>query len=84
MITASHNPYSWNGIKYKASYGSSHCLPSSRKLKAISKSCSAPNVAPLPPQKNLIQPLEPREPYLDTLKNCGTGKASRLGIPLRL
>jgi len=24
---ASHNPYSWNGIKYKASYGSS-ALPS--------------------------------------------------------
>src|SRR5258708_6785394 len=21
MITASHNPYQWNGIKYKASYG---------------------------------------------------------------
>src|ERR1700685_1817139 len=27
MITASHNPYQWNGIKYKASYGSS-ALPS--------------------------------------------------------
>src|SRR5579863_7538050 len=23
VITASHNPYQWNGIKYKASYGSS-------------------------------------------------------------
>src|SRR5579863_9259805 len=27
MITASHNPYRWNGIKFKASYGSS-ALPS--------------------------------------------------------
>ena len=27
MVTASHNPYQWNGIKYKASYGSS-ALPS--------------------------------------------------------
>src|SRR5215471_15554556 len=27
VITASHNPYRWNGIKYKASYGSS-ALPS--------------------------------------------------------
>ena len=27
MITASHNPYQWNGIKHKASYGSS-ALPS--------------------------------------------------------
>jgi phosphomannomutase len=23
MITASHNPYRWNGVKFKASYGSS-------------------------------------------------------------
>src|SRR5256885_13810824 len=27
VVTASHNPYPWNGIKYKASYGSS-ALPS--------------------------------------------------------
>ena len=27
VVTASHNPHSWNGIKYKASYGSS-ALPS--------------------------------------------------------
>src|SRR5215469_2991063 len=27
VVTASHNPYCWNGIKYKASYGSS-ALPS--------------------------------------------------------
>ncbi len=27
VVTASHNPYNWNGIKYKASYGSS-ALPS--------------------------------------------------------
>src|SRR5260370_7946801 len=27
VITASHNPYRWNGIQYKASYGS-HALPS--------------------------------------------------------
>ena len=23
MITSSHNPYNWNGVKYKASYGGS-------------------------------------------------------------
>src|SRR5215469_16337350 len=27
VVTASHNPHTWNGIKYKASYGSS-ALPS--------------------------------------------------------
>jgi phosphomannomutase len=45
MITASHNPYPWNGIKYKASYGSS-ALPSivaqieSDLAAASEKSCS--------------------------------------------
>ena len=68
MITASHNPYPWNGIKYKASYGSS-ALPSimaqiEEDLDVV-QSESAP---PLPPRKNLIQPLEPRAPYLDTLE----------------
>jgi len=68
MITASHNPYPWNGIKYKASYGSS-ALPSivaqiENDLDVVQKK----RVPPLPPRKNLIQPLEPRAPYLDTLE----------------
>jgi alpha-D-glucose phosphate-specific phosphoglucomutase len=68
MITASHNPYSWNGIKYKASYGSS-ALPSivsqiEKELAWVQEN----SVGPLPPRKNLIQPLETRAPYLDTLE----------------
>jgi phosphomannomutase len=68
MITASHNPYQWNGIKYKASYGSS-ALPSivaqiEKDLDVVQKE----SVPPLPPRKSLIQPLEPRAPYLDTLE----------------
>ena len=68
MVTASHNPYSWNGIKYKATYGSS-ALPSivaqiEKELAIVQKE----NVAPLPPRKDLIQPLEPRGPYLDALE----------------
>jgi len=68
MITASHNPYQWNGIKYKASYGSS-ALPSivaqiEKELDVVQQT----SVLPLPARKNLIQPLEPREPYLDTLE----------------
>ena len=51
MITASHNPYSWNGIKYKASYGSS-ALPSivSQIEKELAWVQENP-VAPLPPRK---------------------------------
>src|ERR1700687_936042 len=68
MITASHNPYQWNGIKYKASYGSS-AIPSivaqiEKELDVVQQE----RVPPLPPRKNLIQPLEPRAPYLDTLE----------------
>jgi alpha-D-glucose phosphate-specific phosphoglucomutase len=68
MITASHNPYSWNGIKYKASYGSS-ALPSivSQIEKELAWVQENP-VAPSPPRKNLIHKLETRAPYLDTLE----------------
>lgn len=67
MITASHNPYRWNGIKYKASYGSS-ALPSivAQIEKELAEVLSN-KVPPLPPRKDLIQSLEPRGPYLDAL-----------------
>jgi alpha-D-glucose phosphate-specific phosphoglucomutase len=68
IVTASHNPHSWNGIKYKASYGSS-ALPSivaqiENEL-AVVQSNSA---AALAPRKELIHSLEPRAPYLDTIE----------------
>jgi alpha-D-glucose phosphate-specific phosphoglucomutase len=68
LITASHNPYQWNGIKYKASYGSS-ALPSivaqiEIELAEVQKDA----VTPLPPRNELIQSLEPRAPYLDTIE----------------
>ncbi len=77
MITASHNPYSWNGIKYKASYGSS-ALPSivsqiEKELLWVQENA----VPPLPPQKNLIQLLETRAPYLDTLEKLVDWKRLR-------
>src|SRR5205807_8815678 len=63
VITASHNPYRWNGIKYKASYGSS-ALPSivaqiEQELDAVLQK----GVPPLPARENLIHALEPRAPY---------------------
>jgi phosphomannomutase len=68
VITASHNPARWNGIKYKASYGSS-ALPSivaqiETELAAVLEK----DVPPLPPQRNLIHSLDPRAPYLDTIE----------------
>ncbi|HLK04282.1 MAG TPA: phosphoglucomutase/phosphomannomutase family protein [Candidatus Acidoferrum sp.] len=68
VITASHNPYQWNGIKYKASYGSS-ALPSIvAQIESELAFVQSSEVPPLPPQPKLIQSLEPRAPYLDTLE----------------
>jgi alpha-D-glucose phosphate-specific phosphoglucomutase len=68
VVTASHNPYSWNGIKYKASYGSS-ALPSIvaqiEKELAVVQSNGA---APLPARKDLIHTVDPRPPYQDTIE----------------
>ncbi|HZU21931.1 MAG TPA: phosphoglucomutase/phosphomannomutase family protein, partial [Terriglobales bacterium] len=34
MVTSSHNPYTWNGIKYKASYGGSGAPAIMKKIEA--------------------------------------------------
>jgi phosphomannomutase len=68
VITASHNPYCWNGIKYKASYGSS-ALPSIvAQIESELDGVVRNGVPPLPPRKDMIQPLEPRAPYLDAIE----------------
>ncbi|HEY2457086.1 MAG TPA: phosphoglucomutase/phosphomannomutase family protein [Candidatus Acidoferrum sp.] len=68
MITASHNPYSWNGIKYKASYGSS-ALPSIvAQIETELAAVLATGVPALPPRKDMIHSLDPRQPYLDTVE----------------
>jgi alpha-D-glucose phosphate-specific phosphoglucomutase len=68
VVTASHNPYSWNGIKYKASYGSS-ALPSIvAQIESELAEVLAKSVPSLPARKALIQPIEPRAPYLDTIE----------------
>jgi len=68
MVTASHNPYWWNGIKYKASYGSS-ALPSIvAQIESELEGVLDSGVPPLPPRKELIHALEPRAPYLDTIE----------------
>ena len=68
VVTASHNPHRWNGIKYKASYGSS-ALPSivaqiEQELEGVLQK----GVPPLPPRSELIHPVDPREPYLGALE----------------
>src|SRR5437773_3236873 len=77
VVTASHNPYRWNGIKYKASYGSS-ALPSivaqiEKELAQVLEK----GIPPLPPRKDLIHSLEPRAPYLDALEKLVDWKRLR-------
>jgi phosphomannomutase len=68
VITASHNPYQWNGIKYKASYGSS-ALPSIvAQIETELEGVQRDGLPPLPARQELIQTLEPRAPYLDTIE----------------
>jgi len=68
VITASHNPYQWNGIKYKASYGSS-ALPSIvAQIEQELQFAESAQISPLPPRASLVQSLDPRKPYLDTLE----------------
>ena len=67
MITASHNPARWNGVKFKASYGSS-ALPAiveqiEKELAAVLRD-GVPAIAPRP---ELIHSLDVRAPYLETL-----------------
>ena len=76
-ITASHNPYRWNGIKYKASYGSS-ALPSivaqiEKELEVVLQK----GEPPLPVRRELVHSLEPRAPYLDALEKLVDWKRLR-------
>jgi len=67
MITASHNPYKWNGMKFKASYGSS-ALPSI--VAQVEKELAvvlADGVPPLPAQPEQIHTLDILSPYLETI-----------------
>ena len=67
MITASHNPYKWNGVKFKASYGSS-ALPSIvAQVEKELATVMANGVPPLPPQRDQIQTLDILSPYLETI-----------------
>jgi phosphomannomutase len=68
VVTASHNPYSWNGIKYKASYGSSPLPAIVAQIENELAAVLGHDLPPLPPRKELIHFFEPITPYLDTVE----------------
>jgi alpha-D-glucose phosphate-specific phosphoglucomutase len=67
QITASHNPYRWNGVKFKASYGSSASPAIVAQVEAELEKVLRDGVPALPPRSDLIQSLDVRSPYLETL-----------------
>ncbi len=67
QITASHNPYRWNGVKFKASYGSSASPVIVAQVEAELEKVLREGVPALPPRKELIHSLDVRTPYLETL-----------------
>ncbi len=67
QITASHNPYRWSGVKFKASYGSSASAAIVAQVEVELGKVLCDGVPPLPPRKDLIHSLDVRTPYLETL-----------------
>jgi len=67
QISASHNPYQWNGVKLKASYGSSASLAIVEQVEAEIAKVVREGVPLLPPRKDLLQSVDARTPYLEKL-----------------
>jgi phosphomannomutase len=68
VITASHNPYKWNGVKYKASYGSSASPAIVAQIERELAHVLADGYPKLPPRNDLIHSLHVRAPYLEALE----------------
>ena len=67
QISASHNPYRWNGVKLKASYGSSASPAIVEQVEAELARVMREGIPALPPRNDLIHSLDVRTPYLKTL-----------------
>jgi phosphomannomutase len=67
QITASHNPYRWNGLKFKASYGSSASPAIVAEVERELTRVLRDGVPPLAPRSDLIHSLDVRTPYLQAL-----------------
>ncbi len=68
VITASHNPARWNGIKFKATYGSSALPGIVAQIESELAKVLSSGIPALPPRPDLIQPLDFRAPYLAAIE----------------
>ncbi|MFZ0736901.1 MAG: phosphoglucomutase/phosphomannomutase family protein [Candidatus Acidiferrales bacterium] len=68
QITASHNPARWDGLKYKATYGSSASPAIVAQIEKELAVVLRDGVPALPPRKDLIHSLDVATPYLETIE----------------
>lgn len=68
VITASHNPYRWNGMKFKASYGSVASPAIIARIEDEVGKVLRDGMPALPPRADLIHSLDVCTPYLATLE----------------
>ncbi|HVB34430.1 MAG TPA: phosphoglucomutase/phosphomannomutase family protein [Patescibacteria group bacterium] len=68
MITASHNPYRWNGVKFKASYGSSASPAIIAGIEQELDFIYDTAVPGLPPRPGAVAALDISTPYLEALE----------------
>lgn len=66
VITASHNPSQWNGVKFKASFGGSASPDTMRKIEG--ELANANQAAPDAAGGNGIQPVDLVGPYMEELE----------------
>ncbi len=68
MVTASHNPWQWNGIKFKASYGGSAAPEIVKKIEAELPAAS--KAAAAPPDGAKLATADLVEPYLHHIEQA--------------
>jgi phosphomannomutase len=68
VVTASHNPYRWNGIKFKADYGGS-ALPAIMRRIEVHLSKLTPGRRAIGRRAALIEEADLISPYLERLKS---------------
>ena len=69
VITASHNPYRWNGVKFKAPYGGSASQAIMRRVEAHLKAVSSTGARSRRAKDALIETVDLTGPYLAKLKS---------------
>jgi phosphomannomutase len=69
MITASHNPYRWNGVKFKAPYGGSAAPAIIRRIEAHLRRLDCSGARGRKSQPAAIDKVDLVTPYLERLKS---------------